>query len=111
MVDELRGKAKVSPKESVRNVSRSGEKGRTVRFSEWGKVESTLLEQRKTYGLSPLFIKFFRFPTQISILISQICLLAIRNIHPVCSQRSTPTRLLILSADPEIQEGFLPTAS
>ena len=29
MVDELRGKAKVSPKESVRNVSRCGEKGKS----------------------------------------------------------------------------------
>ena len=46
MVDELMGKAKVSPKESVRNVSRSGEKGRTVRFSEWGKVDCCMLEQR-----------------------------------------------------------------
>ena len=44
MVDELMGKAKVSPKESVRNVSRSGEKGRTASF--WLVGESRLLYVR-----------------------------------------------------------------
>ena len=44
MVDELMGKAKVSPKEIVRNVSRSGEKGRTASF--WLVGESRLLYVR-----------------------------------------------------------------
>ena len=46
MVDELRVKdrknAKAPQRESMQHVSRSGEKGRTVRFSEWGKVDSSV---------------------------------------------------------------------
>ena len=40
------------------------------------KVESNLLEQRKTYGCdkSPLFIRILHRPTQISILVSRTCL-------------------------------------
>ena len=37
MVDELRGKATVSPKESVRNVSRSGETGGSSALADDGK--------------------------------------------------------------------------
>ena len=50
MVDDLRDKdrknAKASQMGGVQHVSRSGEKGRTVRFSEWGKVDCCMLEQR-----------------------------------------------------------------
>ncbi|MGN8833887.1 hypothetical protein [Allisonella histaminiformans] len=51
MVDDLRDKdrknAKASQMGGVQHVSRSGEKGWTVRFSEWGKVDCCMLEQRE----------------------------------------------------------------
>ena len=50
MVDALKDKdrknAKASQMGGVQHVSCSGEKGRTVRFSEWGKVDCCMLEQR-----------------------------------------------------------------
>ena len=39
-------KTKVARTEILQHVSRSGEKGWTVRFSEWGKVDCCMLEQR-----------------------------------------------------------------
>ena len=44
-----RQECKSRQKESMQHVSRSGEKGGPA--CGWWKVESTLLEQRKTYGL------------------------------------------------------------
>ena len=90
-------------------------------------------ESRRMLHMPPWFIKNFRFPTQISILITQICLFwwkvestmwirrndglccfsifikeAIRSIHPLCSQRSTPTCLLMLRHRPKFRRN-LPT--
>ncbi len=56
MVDELRGKAKVSPKESVRNVSRSREKGQTGE-RQW-KVDCCMLEHRKHVAV--IYTLFYR---------------------------------------------------
>ena len=50
MVDDLRDKdrknAKASQMGGVQHVSRSGEKGRTIRQGGWGKVDYCMLEQR-----------------------------------------------------------------
>ena len=50
MVDDLRDKdrknAKASQMGGVQHVSRSGEKGRTIRQGGWGKVDCCMLEQR-----------------------------------------------------------------
>ena len=51
MVDDLRDKdrknAKASQMGGVQHVSRSGEKGRTIRQGGGGKVDCGMLEQRK----------------------------------------------------------------
>ena len=48
MVDELKVKnrknAKAPQMRSLQHISRSGEKGRTIRFSEWWKVDCCVFE-------------------------------------------------------------------
>ena len=67
----------VGAKESLRNISRSGEKGWTVRVSEWWIVDCYMLEHRKACCCTQYFFALYE---------KAMC-----NIHPLCSQRSTPT--------------------